>query len=96
MRLLAQLLTTMAAVLLITACGSPTATTSLQAASSPLGQPTALSTPCLYGQVKASRDSGVFQVPSGRFYSWATGDMICFDTSAQALVAGFRPADQQR
>ena len=95
MRLLSQLLTTVAAVLLIAACSSPTPTTALQAASSPLGQPTASSTPCLYGQVKASRGSGIFQVPSGRFYSWATGDMICFDTSALALAAGFRPADEQ-
>jgi hypothetical protein len=96
MRLYAKLLTVVAALLVIAACSSPTPTTSLQAASSPLGQPTASSTPCLYGQVKASRDSGIFQVPSGRFYSWATGDMICFDTAALALAAGFRPADQQR
>ena len=95
MRALAKLLTIVAAVLLLTACSPPAATTSLQAASGPLREPTASSTPCLYGQVKASRDSGIFQVPSGRFYSWATGDMICFDTSALALAAGFRPADQQ-
>jgi hypothetical protein len=94
MRLPAKLLTTVAAALLMTACSAPRPTTSLLAASSPLGQPTALSTPCLYGQVKASRDSGIFQVPSGRFYSWATGDMICFDTAALALEAGFRPADR--
>jgi hypothetical protein len=96
MRPLAKLLTIVAAVLLITACGPPTPTTSLQAASSTLDQPTASSTPCLYGQIKASSDSGIFQVPSGRFYSWATGDMICFDTASAALAAGFRPADEQR
>jgi methylphosphotriester-DNA--protein-cysteine methyltransferase len=50
--------------------------------------------PCLYGQVKASRDSGIYQVPSGRFYSWTTANMICFDTSALALEAGFRPAER--
>ena len=95
MRPLAKLLTIVSAVLLITACGPPTPTTSLQAASSPLDEPTASSTLCLYGQRKASRDSGIFEVPSGRFYSWATGDMICFDTSSPALAAGFRP-DEQR
>ena len=95
MRLLAKLLTTVAAALLLLTAGSPPIpTTSLLAASSPLGQPTASSTPCLYGQVKASRDSGIFQVPSGRFYSWATGDMICFDTTALALEVGFRPRDR--
>ena len=94
MRLLAKVLTIVAALLLITACSARTPTTSLLAASSPLGEPTASSTPCLYGQIKASRDSGIFQVPSGRFYSWATGDMICFDTAALALAAGYRPADR--
>jgi hypothetical protein len=94
MRLLAKLLPGVAAALLISACSPPRAPTSLLSADRPLGQPTAWSTPCLYGQVKASRDSGIFQVPSGRFYSWATGDMICFDTSALALEAGFRPAQQ--
>jgi hypothetical protein len=83
-----------AAALLMTACSSPGPTTSLRSASSPLGQPTGSSTPCIYGQVKASRDSGIFQVPNGRFYSWATGDMICFDTAALALEAGFRPAQR--
>lgn len=94
MRLPAKLLTVVATALLMTACTPPRPTTSSLAASSPLRQPTAMSTPCLYGQVKASRDSGIFQVPSGRFYSWATGDMICFDTAALALEAGFRPADR--
>jgi len=94
MRLLAKLLPVVAAALLIAACSPPRATSSLLAASSPLGQPTASSTPCLYGQVKASRDSGIFQVPSGRFYSWATGDMICFDTAVLAQEAGFHPAQQ--
>jgi hypothetical protein len=94
MRLLAKLLTIVAAALVMTACSPAIPTTSLVTASSPLGQPTASSTPCLYGQVKASRDSGIFQVPSGRFYSWATGNMICFDTAPGALEAGFRPAQR--
>jgi hypothetical protein len=45
---------------------------------------TAASTPCVFGQVKASRDSGIFEVPSGGFYSWTTADMICFDTAVLA------------
>lgn len=81
---------------LLTGCSPPAPTMSVRAASSSLGEPTASSPPCLYGQVKASRDSGIFQVPSGRFYSWTTGDMVCFDTAAVTLAAGFRPADQQR
>jgi hypothetical protein len=94
MRLLPKLLTIVAAMVLLAACSSPPPSSAPQATTSPLGQRTAASTPCVYGQVKASRDSGIYQVPSGRFYSWTTADMICFDTAALALQAGFRPSEQ--
>jgi hypothetical protein len=94
MRLLSKLLTLVSAMVMIAACSSPASSTSLEVATSPLGEGTAASTPCVYGQVKASRDSGIYQVPSGRFYSWTTADMICFDTAALALQAGFRPSER--
>ena len=93
MRLLLKLLLVTAAPLLTAAC-SAAPSTAPPAVASLVGQRTAASTPCVFGQVKASRDSGIFEVPSGRFYSWTTADMICFDTAALAQEAGFSPSQR--
>ena len=94
MRLLLKLLLVTAALLLTAACNSAAPSTAPPAVTSLVGQRTAASTPCVFGQVKASRDSGIFEAPSGRFYSWTTADMICFDTVALAQEAGFRPSQR--
>ena len=94
MRLLVELLLATAALLLTAACSSAAPSTAPPAVTSLVGQRTAASTPCVFGQVKASRDSGIFEVPSGRFYSWTTADMICFDTAVLAQQAGFRPSQR--
>jgi hypothetical protein len=94
MRLLLKILVVTAALLVTAACSSTAPSTAPLAVTSPVGQRTAASTPCVFGQVKASRDSGIFEAPSGRFYSWTTADMICFDTVALAQEAGFRPSQR--
>jgi hypothetical protein len=94
MRLLPKLLPIAAALLLTGACSSVAPSTAPPAVTSLAGQRTAASSPCVFGQVKASRDSGIFEVPSGRFYSWTTADMICFDTAVLAQQAGFRPSQR--
>src|SRR6266851_6694345 len=95
MRLLLKLLLMTAALLLTAACSSAAPSTAPPAVTSLVGQRTAASSPCVFGQVKASRDSGIFEVPSGRFYSWTTADMICFDTAVLAQQAGFRPSQRR-
>jgi hypothetical protein len=94
MRLLLKPLLVTAVLLLIAACSSATPFAAPPAATSLVGQRSEASTPCVVGQVKASRDSGIFEVPSGRFYSWTTADMICFDTAVLAQEAGFRPTQR--
>ena len=94
MRLLLKLLPITTALLLTAACSSAAPSTAPPAVTSLVGQRTAASSPCVFGQVKASRDSGIFEVPSGRFYSWTTADMICFDTAVLAQQAGFRPSQR--
>ncbi len=95
MRLLLELPLLVTAALLLTAVSrTPTLSTAPPVDTILVGQRTAASTPCVYGQVEASRDSGRYQKPSGRFYSWTTADMICFDTVALAQEAGFRPSQR--
>lgn len=52
------------------------------------------SQPCLVGQVKANRNSGIFHVPTGASYGVTTVNVQCFDTAAQAQAAGFRQAER--
>ena len=94
MRQLLTILFVTAVLLVAAGCSSAGPSTAPPAVTSLVGQPTAPSAPCVFGQVKASRDSGIFEAPSGRFYSWTTADMICFDTALPAQQAGFRPSQR--
>lgn len=55
---------------------------------------TEASAPCLDGQVKANRNSGIYHQPGQRDYERTTANVACFDTAAQAEAAGYRPAQR--
>lgn len=48
--------------------------------------------PCLPGQVKANRNSRIYHVPGGGSYARTTANVTCFDTEADAELAGYRKA----
>ena len=52
----------------------------------------ALAAPCRTGQVKASRDSGIYYALGHQDYVRTTVNVTCYDTPADAEAAGFRRA----
>lgn len=52
------------------------------------------SSPCLVGQYKGNRKSGIYHAPGQRDYDKTKDDVACFDTEPQAVAAGFRRAQR--
>jgi len=50
----------------------------------------AASAPCLFGQIKGNRKSLIYHVPDGAFYAKTTVNVVCFDSEATAIAAGYR------
>jgi micrococcal nuclease len=50
----------------------------------------AASAPCLFGQIKGNRKSLIYHVPDGAFYAKTTVNVVCFDSEAAAIAAGYR------
>lgn len=48
--------------------------------------------PCIDGQIKGNRNSGIYHVPSGQFYAITKANVVCFNSEQEALNAGFRKA----
>jgi endonuclease YncB( thermonuclease family) len=67
----------------------------LAAAQPPTRQPTDASWPCLEGQIKANRNSGIYHVPAGQSSARTRANVECFDTEEQARTGGFRRALRQ-
>ncbi|MGH2370457.1 MAG: hypothetical protein ACRDI2_19960 [Chloroflexota bacterium] len=55
-------------------------------------QQTSASAPCLSGQIKANRNSGIYHAPGQRDYARTRANVACYDTEGQAAAAGYRPA----
>jgi micrococcal nuclease len=53
---------------------------------------TAESYPCAVNQIKGNVNSGIYHVPGGASYAKTTANVKCFDTEAEAIVAGFTRA----
>jgi hypothetical protein len=50
------------------------------------------SAPCLAGQIKANRNSGIYHVPGGASYAVTKVNVVCYDVEDGAQAAGFRRA----
>ena len=48
------------------------------------------SAPCLVGQIKGNHRSLIYHLPDGAFYAKTTVDVVCFDSEAAAIAAGYR------
>jgi len=48
--------------------------------------------PCQPGQIKANRESGIYQLPGQQTYAQTEHDVACSATEAQAQAAGYRRA----
>lgn len=76
---------------------SPARTASVPPTPSPTPGPRAVteaSAPCLDGQIKANRNSGIYHQPGQRDYERTTANVACFDTEAEAVAAGYRRAQR--
>lgn len=48
--------------------------------------------PCKVGQIKGNLNSMIYHTPKARYYSVTWENVQCFDTAAEAALAGFKPA----
>lgn len=48
--------------------------------------------PCAQGQVKGNRGSSIYHAPGQRDYAKTYANVVCFNTEAEAVAAGFRKA----
>ena len=50
--------------------------------------------PCQSGQIKGNNNSGIYHVPSGKYYARTYSDVTCFNTVAEAEAGSFRASKQ--
>lgn len=55
---------------------------------------TEASAPCLSGQIKGNRNSGIYHTPFQSSYRETKANVACFETEEEARDAGFRRADR--